>query len=61
MADGDVNLSIMTNWAEVYKCKSEYSEAWTIQTKILRVSTNQSAFWHSVALLNLAEIAVLMG
>ncbi|KAJ7300621.1 hypothetical protein DFH08DRAFT_908348, partial [Mycena albidolilacea] len=47
--------------AEVHKCKSEYSEAWTIQTKMLQIATNRSAYWHAVALLNLAEIAVSMG
>jgi tetratricopeptide (TPR) repeat protein len=51
----------MGNQAELHKCKSEYSEAWTIQTKILQLSKNGSAHWHAGALLNLAEIALSMG
>ncbi|KAJ7665491.1 hypothetical protein B0H14DRAFT_3696467 [Mycena olivaceomarginata] len=61
MSDSAVNLGIMNTQAEVHKCKSEYSEAWTIQTKILQIFTNRSAYWYAVALLNLAEIAVSMG
>ncbi|KAJ7369230.1 hypothetical protein DFH08DRAFT_833365, partial [Mycena albidolilacea] len=47
--------------AEVHKCKSEYSEAWEIQTKILEISTDQHAYWHAASLLNVAEIEVLIG
>jgi tetratricopeptide (TPR) repeat protein len=61
MSDSDVNLCIMNTQAEVHKCKSDYGEAWTIQTKILQISTNKNAYWHAVALLNLAEIAVSIG
>ncbi|KAJ7334922.1 hypothetical protein DFH08DRAFT_1019594 [Mycena albidolilacea] len=61
MASGDANFGIMSTQAEVHKCKSEYSEAWTIQTKILQISTNQSAYGHATALLGLAEIAVSLG
>ncbi|KAJ7312948.1 hypothetical protein DFH08DRAFT_896257 [Mycena albidolilacea] len=51
----------MITQAEIHKCKSEYSEAWTIQTKILQISTNRSAYNRATALVNLAEIAVSMG
>ncbi|KAJ7339230.1 hypothetical protein DFH08DRAFT_812619 [Mycena albidolilacea] len=61
MSDGSANLDIMNTQAEVHKCKSEYSEAWTIQTKILQISTNRSAYDRALTLLNLAEIAVSMG
>ncbi|KAJ7681536.1 hypothetical protein B0H14DRAFT_3678208 [Mycena olivaceomarginata] len=61
MSDSDVNLGIMNTQAEGHKCKSEYSEAWIIQTKILQSSTSRNAYWHAVALLNLAEIAVSIG
>ncbi|KAJ7798063.1 P-loop containing nucleoside triphosphate hydrolase protein, partial [Mycena olivaceomarginata] len=61
MAGSHINLGIMNTQAEIHKCKSEYSEAWKIQTKILQISTNRGAYWHAVALLNLAEIAVSMG
>ncbi|KAJ7697563.1 hypothetical protein B0H14DRAFT_3174402 [Mycena olivaceomarginata] len=61
MSDSEATLAIMNTQAEVHKCKSEYSEAWTIQTKVLQISSNRSAFRHAIALLNLAEIAVSMG
>jgi tetratricopeptide (TPR) repeat protein len=61
MFGGDVNFSIMVNQAEVHKCKSEYSEAWKIQTKILQSSTDRNAYVHAIALLNLAELAVSIG
>ncbi|KAJ7896686.1 hypothetical protein B0H14DRAFT_3124887 [Mycena olivaceomarginata] len=61
MSDGDSNLSIMNTQAEVHKCKSEYSEAWNIYTKMLQISPNQSPYVHASALLNVAENGVLMG
>jgi tetratricopeptide (TPR) repeat protein len=51
----------MNTQAEVHKCKSEYSEAWTIQNKILQFSPNRSAYRQALALLNWAEIAVSIG
>ncbi|KAJ7738554.1 hypothetical protein B0H14DRAFT_3168166 [Mycena olivaceomarginata] len=57
----EASLGIMTTQAEVHKCKSEYSEAWTIQTKIIQISTDRNTSWHAVALLNLAETAVSIG
>jgi hypothetical protein len=51
----------MATQAEVHKCKSEYSEAWKIQMEILQISANRDLYWHTVALLNVAEIQVLMG
>jgi tetratricopeptide (TPR) repeat protein len=50
----------MVNQANVHKCKSEYSEAWKIQTKILEICTDQHAYWHAFSLLNMAEIEVLI-
>ncbi|KAJ7339234.1 hypothetical protein DFH08DRAFT_1014142 [Mycena albidolilacea] len=61
LSDSDVNITFMNTQAEVHKCKSEYSEAWTIHTKRLQISTNQSAARHATALLNSAEIAVSIG
>ncbi|KAJ7821330.1 hypothetical protein B0H14DRAFT_2831625, partial [Mycena olivaceomarginata] len=61
MSDSDINLDIMKTQAEIHKCKSEYSEAWKIQTKMLQITRNQSPYQHAVVLLNLAEIAVSMG
>ncbi|KAJ7837654.1 hypothetical protein B0H14DRAFT_1094003 [Mycena olivaceomarginata] len=61
MSDSEANLGIMTTQAELHKCKSEYSEAWNLHTKILQISANQDAYWHGIALLNIAEIEVLIG
>jgi predicted negative regulator of RcsB-dependent stress response len=60
MSGCDVNLGIMQLQAEVHKCKSEYSEAWKINAEIVRISADRDALWHALALLNLAEIEVLM-
>ncbi|KAJ7829443.1 hypothetical protein B0H14DRAFT_3717557 [Mycena olivaceomarginata] len=61
MSGSEANLAIMATQAEVHKCKSEYSEAWKIQMEILQISANRDPYWHTVALLNVAEIQVLMG
>ncbi|KAJ7867187.1 hypothetical protein B0H14DRAFT_3132919 [Mycena olivaceomarginata] len=61
MAGSEANRGIMNTQAEVHKYKSEYSQAWTIQTKILQTSTDQHAYWHAFALLNVAEIGVFIG
>jgi tetratricopeptide (TPR) repeat protein len=61
MSGSEVNIGIMNTHAEVHKCKSEYSEAWKIHTKLLQISTNRNAYGHALALLNLAEIAVSIG
>jgi tetratricopeptide (TPR) repeat protein len=61
MAGGDVSFDIMNTQAEVHKCKSEYSEAWKIHTKILQISADRHAYWHACASLDLAEVEVLMG
>jgi tetratricopeptide (TPR) repeat protein len=58
---GETNLGIMNTQAEVHKCKSEYSEAWKIQTKVLEISTDRHPYWHAVSLLNMAEIEVSIG
>ncbi|KAJ7824244.1 hypothetical protein B0H14DRAFT_1303232 [Mycena olivaceomarginata] len=61
MSDSDANIALMGDQAEIHKYKSEYSAAWTIQTKILQISLNRNAYRHAAALLDLAEIAVSMG
>ncbi|KAJ7798719.1 hypothetical protein B0H14DRAFT_3156808 [Mycena olivaceomarginata] len=61
MSGSQVNLGIMINQAEVHKCKSEYSDAWKIHTEIARISADRDAHWHAYALLNVAEIEVLIG
>ncbi|KAJ7687894.1 hypothetical protein B0H14DRAFT_887541 [Mycena olivaceomarginata] len=61
MAGSETSLGIMSIQAEVHKCKSEYSEAWKIHTERLQISTNQTAYWHASALMDLAEIGVSIG
>jgi tetratricopeptide (TPR) repeat protein len=60
MSDSSAGLDIMNTQAEVHKCKSEYSEAWKINTKLFQISTDR-AYWHAIALLNLAGIGVSIG
>ncbi|KAJ7813284.1 hypothetical protein B0H14DRAFT_1443521 [Mycena olivaceomarginata] len=61
MSDSTTNLGIMTTQAEVHKCKSEYSEAWNIYTKMVQNTVDRDPQWHASALLNLAEVGVWMG
>jgi tetratricopeptide (TPR) repeat protein len=61
MSDSTANLDLINIQAEVHKCKSEYSEAWKICTKLVQISTDRDPYNHATALLNLAEIEVLMG
>jgi tetratricopeptide (TPR) repeat protein len=61
MSSGDANLGIMITKAEAHKCKSEYSEAWNINIKILQITADQDPHWHADALLNVAEVEVWMG
>jgi tetratricopeptide (TPR) repeat protein len=61
MSGSEADLGIMAAQAEVHKCKSEYSEAWKIHTEILHITADQDLDWHAIALLNVAEIEVLMG
>ncbi|KAJ7362821.1 hypothetical protein DFH08DRAFT_799844 [Mycena albidolilacea] len=58
----EANLAIMNTQAEVHTCKSEYSKAQDIYTSMLQnVSVNQNAYWHAVALLNIAGVGLLVG
>ncbi|KAJ7798695.1 hypothetical protein B0H14DRAFT_30914 [Mycena olivaceomarginata] len=42
--------------------KSEYSQAWDIYTDMLqKVSANQDAYWHAIALVSVAETGLSMG
>jgi tetratricopeptide (TPR) repeat protein len=61
MSTSETNLGIMTTQAEVHKCKSEYIEAWKIHSKILQMSADRDPHYHTIALLNVAEIEVLIG
>ncbi|KAJ7799192.1 hypothetical protein B0H14DRAFT_3788484 [Mycena olivaceomarginata] len=56
------NFAIMNIQAEVHTRKSEYTQARDIYTNMLqKVSANQNAFWHALALANIAEIGLSMG
>jgi uncharacterized protein HemY len=61
MSSSEANLAITNVQAEVHKCKSEYNEAWKIHTEIVQTYADRDPYWHAGALLNLAEIGVLMG
>ncbi|KAJ7812446.1 hypothetical protein B0H14DRAFT_3752483 [Mycena olivaceomarginata] len=61
MSDSGANGDLMSIQAEVHKCKSKYSEAWKIHTKLVQISADQNSYFHAIALLNLAEVGVLMG
>jgi tetratricopeptide (TPR) repeat protein len=61
MSGGEADLAIMTIQAEVHKCKSEYSEAWKIHTKLVQILADQNSYLHALALLNFAELGVLIG
>ncbi|KAJ7891072.1 hypothetical protein B0H13DRAFT_1887319 [Mycena leptocephala] len=61
MSGGTLDHSIMNTQAEIYKCKSEYLEARSIHNKILEETTIQDPYSYGLALLNVAEIDVLIG
>jgi tetratricopeptide (TPR) repeat protein len=62
MSDSQVNLGIMTIQAEVHKYKSEYTEAWKIHMEIAEIAAERrDAYLHAIALMNVAEIEVLIG
>ncbi|KAJ7854102.1 hypothetical protein B0H14DRAFT_3652247 [Mycena olivaceomarginata] len=60
MSGSETDLYIMSTQAEVHKCKSEYSEAWKLHTQILQIIADRNPYEHAVALLNMAEIEVLI-
>ncbi|KAJ7874596.1 hypothetical protein B0H13DRAFT_1894499 [Mycena leptocephala] len=62
MSGGELDHSIMTNQAEIHKSKSEYAEARNIHFRILQeTSVTQDFYAYHTALLNVAEIDVLIG
>jgi hypothetical protein len=62
MSSGQLDHSIMTNQAETHKLKSEYVAARSIHFKILQeTSVDQDSYAYGYALLNVAEIDVLIG
>ncbi|KAJ7919793.1 P-loop containing nucleoside triphosphate hydrolase protein [Mycena leptocephala] len=61
MSGGTLDHNIMNTQAEVHKCKSEYVEARSIHKSILEETSIQDLYNYSFALLNVAEIDVMLG
>ncbi|KAJ6592271.1 hypothetical protein DFH09DRAFT_1273372 [Mycena vulgaris] len=64
MSGGDRDLSLMGTQAETHNLKSEYVEARNIQSQILRGGSSErasSSYAFAFALLNIAELDVLLG
>jgi tetratricopeptide (TPR) repeat protein len=61
MSHGSLDYCIMTTQAEVHRHKSEYVEARSIHISILEAASVQDFYIYGYALLNVAEIDVLIG
>ncbi|KAJ6592200.1 hypothetical protein DFH09DRAFT_1415132 [Mycena vulgaris] len=62
MSGGGLSSVIMVDQGEIHKLKSEYVEAWNIQTKLLYEHPIELVpMEHAFALLNMAELDVLLG
>jgi hypothetical protein len=61
MSGGTLDHSIMNSQAEIHRLKSEYVEARSIHTSIFEGTTIQDPYSYGSALLNVAEIDVLIG
>jgi predicted negative regulator of RcsB-dependent stress response len=61
MSHGNLDHQIMNSQAEIHKIKSEYVEARKIHNSILEAITIQDPYSYGFALLNIAEIDVLIG
>ncbi|KAJ7888456.1 hypothetical protein B0H13DRAFT_1888406 [Mycena leptocephala] len=61
MSHGSLDHGIMTTQAEVHRLKSEYAEARSIHTRILEETSIQDPDRYGLALLNIAEIDVMIG
>ncbi|KAJ7891120.1 hypothetical protein B0H13DRAFT_2276953 [Mycena leptocephala] len=61
MSHGSQDYNIMNTQAEVHRLKSEYVEAHRIHTRILERTTIQDPRNYGFALLNVAEIDVMIG
>ncbi|KAJ7906243.1 hypothetical protein B0H13DRAFT_2506841 [Mycena leptocephala] len=61
MSSGNTDHDIMNHQAEIHLLKSEYHEAYNIQTQILQESPlHLDSYHHGVASLNLAELGLSM-
>jgi tetratricopeptide (TPR) repeat protein len=61
MSHGTFDYDIMNCQGEIHQGKSEYVEAYSIHTRILEGITIQDTYNYAFALLNVAEIGVLIG
>jgi tetratricopeptide (TPR) repeat protein len=61
MSHGDSDLKIMTSQAEIHRLKSKYVEARSICNSILEGTPLQDPYSYALALLNVAEIDVMIG
>jgi tetratricopeptide (TPR) repeat protein len=61
MSHGTLEYDIMTTQAEIHRHKSEYVEAHSIHNTILEGTTIQDPYGYGWALLNVAEVGVLIG
>ncbi|KAJ7131092.1 hypothetical protein C8R44DRAFT_904130 [Mycena epipterygia] len=62
MQGGQAHRSTMNSLAEVHRLKSEYLEAHSIQTQLFQNSSpQQDPLFHAYALLNIAELDVMIG
>jgi tetratricopeptide (TPR) repeat protein len=61
MSDGNLDHRIMVVQAEIHQLKSEYIEAHSICTRILEGTAMQNLYHYGFALLNVAEIDVMIG
>ncbi|KAJ7888455.1 hypothetical protein B0H13DRAFT_2533394 [Mycena leptocephala] len=61
MSHGILDHNIMTTQAEVHRYKSEYVEARKISVRILEETSIHNPYSYGLALLNVAEIDVLIG
>jgi hypothetical protein len=61
MSNGTLDHDIMNGQAEVHRHKSEYIEACSIHNTILERTTMQNPLIYGLALLNVAEIDVMIG
>ncbi|KAJ7740152.1 hypothetical protein B0H16DRAFT_59196 [Mycena metata] len=62
MAGGEMDNLVMNSQAEVHKLKTEYAQAYNVQTQILKsASAEEDPYRNAHALLTLAEIGVQIG
>ncbi|KAJ7806230.1 hypothetical protein B0H14DRAFT_2610566 [Mycena olivaceomarginata] len=61
LSGSEADLAIMATRAVLHKCKSEYSEAWKIDNKILQITADRDPYWHVAVLLNMTGVEILIG